>query len=111
MNISIIGAGYVGLSLGVLLAQLNEVILYDINEEKVNQVNQKISPIIDEEITYYLKRKILNLSATTDFNKAIREAQFVIIATPTNYDEKRNYFDTTTVEESIRNVLKLILMQ
>jgi len=107
MKIAIIGAGYVGLSLGVLLAQNNEVILYDINEEKVKQISQGVSPINDVEISDYLNRRFLILKATSDFNEAIKDAHFVIISTPTNYDEKQNYFDTSTVEKSIVKVLEL----
>ena len=107
MVIGVIGAGYVGLSLGVLLAQINDVTLYDINEEKVNLINQNKSPIIDEEISYFLENKFLNLKATTNFFDAISKAKFVIIATPTNYDEKRNYFDTSTVEDSIKKVIEI----
>ncbi|MFA1820391.1 nucleotide sugar dehydrogenase [Virgibacillus oceani] len=105
MNITIAGTGYVGLSNAVLLAQHNEVIALDINEEKVNMINDKISPIADEEIQRFLKGKNLNLTATTDTIQAFKEADFVVISTPTNYDPDQNYFDTSTVENVIENVL------
>jgi UDPglucose 6-dehydrogenase len=107
MKITIAGTGYVGLSNAVLLAQHNEVIALDINAEKVNMINNKISPILDEEIQQFLKEKELNLTATTNTNQALKEADFIVISTPTNYDPDQNYFDTSTVEDVIENVLSI----
>ncbi|MDW0116298.1 nucleotide sugar dehydrogenase [Sporosarcina thermotolerans] len=101
MKITIAGTGYVGLSNAVLLAQHNEVIAYDIVQEKVDLINSGQSPIQDKEIESYLATKELNLSATTDAQEAFQEAEFVIISTPTNYDPERNYFDTSSVEAVI----------
>lgn len=106
MKIAIAGTGYVGLSLAVLLAQRHQVTAVDIIPEKVTQVNQRKSPIADEDITRYLDTKTLNLSATTDGATAYRHADFVIIATPTNYDPVKNYFDTSSVEATIELVLR-----
>lgn len=107
MNITIAGTGYVGLSLATLLAQQNKVIAKDIIAEKVDLINNKISPIVDAEISNFLKNKNLDLTATLDSNFAYKNADIVIIATPTNYDEKINYFDTSSVEEVINEVLSL----
>lgn len=107
MKIVIVGTGYVGLSNAVLLSQYNEVIAVDIIEEKVNMINNKISPIVDFEIQDYLTNKKLNLVATTDSNSAYQGADFVIISTPTNYDSELNYFDTSSVEAVIEEVLKV----
>ncbi|MDB8460404.1 nucleotide sugar dehydrogenase [Turicibacter sanguinis] len=107
MKIAIAGTGYVGLSNAVLLAQYNEVIAVDIIQEKVDMINQKISPIVDKEIEEYLSKKELNLVATTDMYKAYAEADFVIISTPTNYDSELNYFNTRSVEAVIANVLSI----
>lgn len=107
MKIAIVGIGYVGLSNAVLLAQNNEVVALDIIEEKVKMINNNKSPIIDEEIEAYLLKKDLNLFATTDKNVAFYNADFTIISTPTNYDPNLNYFDTSSVENSIENVLKI----
>ncbi|WP_394172414.1 nucleotide sugar dehydrogenase [Guptibacillus hwajinpoensis] len=107
MKITIAGTGYVGLSNAVLLAQHNEVTALDIIQEKVNMINNKISPIIDEQIEDYLTNKELNLSATTDNYLAYKEAEYVIISTPTNYDPEKNYFNTRTVEAVIANVLSI----
>lgn len=107
MKITIAGTGYVGLSNAVLLAQHNEVIALDIIKEKVDMINKKKSPIIDTEIEEYLATKNLNLSATTDNYEAFREADYVIISTPTNYDAEKNYFNTRTVETVIANVLSI----
>ena len=106
MKITIVGTGYVGLSNAVLLAQHNEVTALEIVEEKVNLINQKKSPIADKEIEEYLVSKELNLKATTDKTTAYEKADYVIISTPTNYDDKKNYFDTSTVEGVIEDVLK-----
>ena len=105
MNITVAGIGYVGLSNAVLLSQKNKVIAYDVDRDKVALINQKISPIQDSEIEDYLINKKLNLQATSDKKKAFLVADYVIIATPTNYDENTNYFDTSSVE----NVLELVL--
>lgn len=107
MKIAIAGTGYVGLSNAVLLAQDNEVIAVDIIQEKVDMINNKKSPIVDVEIEEYLTTKELNLVATTDAYKAYSEAEFVIISTPTDYDEEKNYFNTRTVEAVIANVLAI----
>lgn len=107
MKIAVAGTGYVGLSLAVLLAQNNEVTAVDIIEDKVNKINNKISPIQDDYIEKYLKEKKLNLVATTDAKKAYKDAEFVIIAAPTNYDSKKNFFDTSAVENVIETVLEV----
>ncbi|MDD4649593.1 MAG: nucleotide sugar dehydrogenase [Desulfoplanes sp.] len=107
MKITVAGAGYVGLSNAVLLAQHNEVIALDIIKEKVDMINAGKSPIIDAEIEEYLATKELNLTATTDAYEAFREADYVIISTPTNYDVEKNYFNTRTVEAVIANVLSI----
>ena len=107
MKITVAGAGYVGLSNAILLAQNNEVIAIDVIKEKVDMINDKISPIVDKEIEDYLKNKELNLVATTDPYKAYKDAEFVIISTPTNYDEELNHFNTRTVEAVIANVLSI----
>src|SRR5690625_2621730 len=105
MKITVAGTGYVGLSNAVLLAQNNEVIALDIIQEKVDQINNKQSPIVDNEIEDFLATKDLNLKATTDAEEAFKGAEFVIISTPTNYDPEQNYFDTSSVETVIQNVL------
>ena len=107
MKIAVAGLGYVGLSNAILLAQNNEVIAVDVIKEKVNMVNDKISPIVDKEIEEYLKSKNLNLKVTTDSYEAYKEAEYVVIATPTNYDSELNYFNTRTVEAVIANVLAI----
>ncbi len=107
MKITIAGTGYVGLSNAVLLAQHNEVIALDIIQEKVEMINNKRSPIIDNEIEEFLATKELNLTATTDNYKAFKDAEYVIISTPTNYDPEKNYFNTRTVEAVIANVLSI----
>lgn len=107
MKITIAGTGYVGLSNAVLLAQNNEVIALDIVQEKVDMINNKVSPIADKELEEYLVTKNLNLKATTNNEKALKEAEYVIISTPTNYDPEKNYFDTSTVEAVIENVINI----
>ena len=105
-KIAIAGTGYVGLSNAILLSQHNEVYAVDIIEEKVNLINSGKSPIVDREIQEYLAAKDLNLTATTDAKLAYENADFVIISTPTNYDPKMNYFDTSSVEAVIKLVLE-----
>lgn len=107
MKIAVAGTGYVGLSLSVLLAQKNEVTAVDIIREKVEKINRGISPIADKEIEEYLAAHKLYLKATTDAEAAYKEAEFVVIATPTNYDPEKNYFDTSLVEAVIELVLKV----
>ncbi|CAI9395063.1 UDP-glucose 6-dehydrogenase [Bacillus sp. T2.9-1] len=107
MRITVAGTGYVGLSNAILLAQNNEVIALDIIQEKVDLINNKKSPIIDNEIEEYLAKKELNLIATTDNYTAFKDAEYVIISTPTNYDPEKNYFNTRTVEAVIANVLSI----
>lgn len=107
MKIAVAGVGYVGLSNAIILAQNNEVVALDVLQEKVDLINNKKSPIVDKEISEYLATKDLNLKATTDMQEAFENAKFVIISTPTNYDEKKNYFDTSSVENVIQNVLKI----
>lgn len=106
-KIAVAGTGYVGLSLAVLLAQYNEVIAIDIIPEKVNMINQGKSPIQDKYIEKYLAEKDLNFTATTDGFTAYKNAEFVIIAAPTNYDSSKNYFDTSAVESVIELVIKV----
>ena len=105
-NVAVAGTGYVGLSLATLLAQHNHVVAVDIVPEKVNLINSKKSPIQDEYIEKYLAEKDLDLTATLDGERAYRDADFVIIAAPTNYDSKKNFFDTSAVEAVIELVLK-----
>lgn len=104
MKIAVAGTGYVGLSNAILLAQHNEVKTVDIIQEKVDLINSKKSPIVDKEISEYLSTKDLNLTATTDAVEAYKDADFIIISTPTNYDEEKNYFDTSSVEAVVELV-------
>ena len=106
MKISIIGTGYVGLSISVLLAQHNEVIALDVISDKVDLINSKQSPIGDKEIEYFLANRNLSLTATLDTELALKDRDFVIIATPTNYDDVKNYFNTDSVEKAIEEVLE-----
>ena len=107
MKIAVAGTGYVGLSIACLLAQHNEVVAVDIVPEKVQLINSKKSPIVDKEIEEYLATKNLNLVATTNGESAYKEAEFVVISTPTNYDPAKNYFDTSSVESVIEQVKKV----
>ncbi len=107
MNITLAGTGYVGLSNAVLLAQHHQVIALDVVAEKVEQINQRLSPIADKELEDYLANKPLNLRATLDKFEAYESAEFVIIATPTDYDPETNYFNTNTVEAVIRDVMSI----
>ena len=107
MKIAVAGAGYVGLSLATLLAQNNEVTLLEIVPEKVKLINDKKSPIEDAEIKDFLAHKNLNLKATDDWKTALKDKDYIIIATPTNYDEVKNYFDTSSVEDIIKKYQKL----
>jgi UDPglucose 6-dehydrogenase len=107
MRITIVGTGYVGLSNAILLAQHNEIVALDIDEKKVNMINNKISPIIDKEIEEYLSYKNLNLKATTSKELAYNHAELVIIATPTDYDTVSNYFDTSSIEKVLEDILNI----
>lgn len=107
MRIAVVGTGYVGLSIAVLLAQRNSVIAVDIIPEKVEMINNRISPINDQEIELFFKTKNLNLVATMNGDSAYKDAEFVIISTPTNYDTDKNYFDTSSVENVIQQVKKI----
>ena len=107
MKIAVAGTGYVGLSMATLLAQHNEVMAVDIMAEKVEKINHRVSPIQDDYIEKYFAEKELNLTATLDAEAAYKDAEFVIIAAPTNYDSKKNYFDTSAVESVIKLVLEV----
>ena len=107
MKIAVAGTGYVGLSLATLLSIKNEVYAYDIDKEKIELINKRISPIKDEYIEKYFKEKELNLKATTNYKEAFKDAEYIIISTPTNYDEKANYFDTSNVEDIIKKVISI----
>ena len=107
MKIAIAGIGYVGLSNAVLLAQHHEVTAVDVFQEKTDLINKRKSPIVDKEIEEYLATKELNLTATTDATSAYKDAEYIIIATPTNYDPDKNYFDTSSIEKVIELVLEI----
>ncbi|RKM62290.1 nucleotide sugar dehydrogenase [Butyrivibrio sp. CB08] len=104
MKIAVVGTGYVGLSNSILLSQYNDVVCVDVIPEKVEMINNRKSPIVDKEIEEYLKKDSLRLEATLDASYAYKDADFVIVSTPTNYDEKLNYFDTSSVESVIDQV-------
>ncbi len=104
-NITVVGTGYVGLSLAVLLAKKNNVIALDIDQEKIKKINNRESPIKDKKIDNFFKKEQLNLSGTTDSEQAYKEAEFIIIATPTNYDEEIGFFDTSSVNEVLEKIL------
>lgn len=107
MKIAVAGTGYVGLSIATLLAQHNEVIALDIIPEKVEKINKRISPIRDEKIEEFFATKELNLKATLDYKEAFTGAEFVVISTPTNYDDEKNHFDTSSVEDIIQKVISM----
>lgn len=107
MKLTVAGTGYVGLSNAVLLSQHNDVTAFDIVEEKVDLINHKKSPIVDPEIEDFLANKTLNLKATTDYKAAFKDADYIIISTPTNYDPEKDYFDTSSVETVIEQVLSV----
>ena len=107
MKIAVAGTGYVGLSLATLLSIKNEVVALDIIESKVDMINKRISPIQDEYIEKYFKEKDLNLRATLDYQDAFKDASYIIISTPTNYDPEKNYFDTSSVEDVISKVISM----
>lgn len=107
MKITIVGTGYVGLSLSVLLSKNNKVIAYDLDKQKVDLINKKISPIRDNEINNFLQNESLKLTATTDKDFAFRDSEFIIIATPTDYDVITGYFDTSSIEKTINDVVSI----
>ena len=107
MKIAVAGTGYVGMSLATLLSQKNEVVALDVIPEKVEMINNRVSPIRDEYIEKFFKEKELNLRATLDYKDAFKDARFIIISTPTNYDENTHYFDTSSVEDVIKKVIKV----
>ena len=107
MKIAVAGTGYVGLSIATLLSQNNEVMALDIIPEKVEMINKRISPIKDKEIEEFFRNKELNLKATLDYKEAFKGAEFIVISTPTNYDDEKNYFDTSSVEDIIKKVISM----
>jgi UDPglucose 6-dehydrogenase len=109
MKITIVGAGYVGLSSAILLSQNHEVVVFDIDEKRITKLNNNISPIVDSKIEDFLVNKQLNLTATTDKDLAYKDAVIVIVATPTDYDEVNNYFNTSSIENAIKDINKINL--
>ncbi len=107
MKIAVAGLGYVGLSNAILFGQNHDVTAFDIQSDRVGMVNDRKSPVVDEDIEFFLKRKALKLTATTDQDKAYLGADFIVVATPTNYDPKTNYFDTSSVESVIERAIKV----
>ena len=107
MKIAVVGIGYVGLSNAILLAQHNEVVLVDIVKDKIDQINSRKSPIVDALISDYLQNKNLNLSATADLSAACKDAKYILIATPTDYDDKTNRFNTSSVESVLQQAIKI----
>ena len=107
MKIAVAGTGYVGLSIATLLAQRNEVVALDIIPEKVDMINQRKSPIRDKEIEDFFANKKLDLRATLDYKDAFKDAKFIVISTPTNYDDEKNFFDTSSVEDVIQKVISM----
>ena len=107
MKIAVVGIGYVGLSIATLLSQKNEVIAFDIDSKKIDMINKKISPIKDKEIEKFLITKNLNLKATLNSKEAFNKANYIIICTPTNYNDKTNYFDTSSIENVIEEIIKI----
>ena len=107
MKIAVAGTGYVGLSIATLLSQHNEVTAVDILPEKVEMINKRVSPIQDEYIEKYLSEKTLNLKAILNVEEAYKDAEFVVIAAPTNYDPSKNFFDTSAVENVIESVMRI----
>jgi len=107
MKIGIVGAGYVGISNSIVLAQYNEVVIFDIDSKKIEKLNNKVSPIIDSKIDFYFQKENLNLDATTDKREAYKDADFIIIATPTDYDIENNFFDTSSVESAIQDAIDI----
>ena len=107
MKIAVAGTGYVGLSLATLLSQNHEVVALDVISEKVEMINNRISPIQDEYIERFFREKELNLKATLDYKEAFEGAKFVIISTPTNYNDETHYFDTSSVEDIIQKVISM----
>ncbi|MBQ7410438.1 MAG: nucleotide sugar dehydrogenase [Clostridia bacterium] len=107
MKIAVAGTGYVGLSIATLLSQKNEVVALDVVPEKVKMINKRVSPIRDKEIEDFFENKELNLKATLDYKEAFKDAEFVVISTPTNYDDELNHFDTSTVEDIIQKVISM----
>ena len=105
MKIAVAGTGYVGLSLATLLSQNHEVVALDVIPEKVEKINNRISPIQDDYIEKYFAEKELNLKATIDYKEAFKDAKYIVISTPTNYDVEKNYFDTSSVESTIENII------
>lgn len=107
MKVAIAGAGYVGISLGVMLAQYHDVQLYDVNEKRVEQLNNKCSPIVDVDVQFFLREKVLNLKASCDYVEAFSDADYIFVATPTDYDEEIGWFDTSSLEDVVEKALKV----